>query len=64
MIVNVEEDTEKSDLSSALRGGVCGWREGGEYKKLEQLWKRIGQFFEGLDIEVPYDPAIALQVYT
>lgn len=38
--------------------------EGGEYKKLEQLWKRIGQFFEGLDIEVPYDPAIALQVYT
>jgi len=36
----------------------------GGYKRLTQLWKRIGQFFEGLDVEVPYDPAIALQVYT
>lgn len=52
---------QKNQISHLHYGGG---REGGEYKKLEQLWKRIGQFFEGLDIEVPYDPAIALQVYT
>ena len=58
MMANVGEDTEKSDLSPTLLGRGAG------YKKLEQLWKRVGQFFERLAIEVPYDPAIALQGYT
>lgn len=61
MIVNVEERYRKSDLSSLTWASGGGW---GNIKKLEQLWKRIGQFFEGSDIEVPYDPTIALQVYT
>lgn len=36
----------------------------GECKKVQLLWKRVWQFHKRSNIEVPFDPAIPLLVYT
>ena len=38
----------------------CWW----EYKLVKPLWKTVWQFLKDLELEIPYDPAIPLLVYT
>ena len=48
-----------------------GWGEIGtflnswwEHKLIQPLWKMVWRFLKDLEIEIPFDPAIPLRVYT
>jgi len=48
------------DTQSGLLRTVSGW----ECKLVQPLWETVWRFLKRLKIELPYDPAIALLVFT